>query len=149
MIYASGILQRDDSSKKLRIILKGERLLPIIQKYLKLEFKIKSFFMVAQLFKSHIQLTLNQVVTESSLDEEDQEAITIQDEIIPIPNVYDSLSSYMWNNIVEDNILVQLCDTHRQHNDHELLTIFTLENQAEYTNNCKQYIFRNVSIIVE
>lgn len=147
-IYKTGLLQRDDSSKKLRIILKGEGLLPTIQKYFQaITFPIKSFFVIAQLFKGHIQLTLNQVATEStSLDEKDhQEAIIIQDEIIHIPNIYDSLSIKMWDDIVEDNSLIRLCDVHNKCNDHELLEIFSLENQAEFTNNLKQYVFKNVS----
>ncbi|KAI9258629.1 hypothetical protein EDC94DRAFT_163419 [Helicostylum pulchrum] len=133
--------------KKLRIILKGEGLLPTIQKYFQaITFPIKSFFVIAQLFKGHIQLTLNQVATEStSLDEKDhQEAIIIQDEIIHIPNIYDSLSIKMWDNIVEDNSLIRLCDVHNKCNDHELLEIFSLENQAEFTNNLKQYVFKNI-----
>ncbi|KAG2229928.1 hypothetical protein INT48_008309 [Thamnidium elegans] len=49
----------------------------------------------------------------------------------------------MWNNIVEDNSLIQLCDTHIEYNDNDLLETFTLENHAEFTNNFKQYISEN------
>ncbi|GAA5800329.1 hypothetical protein HPULCUR_005756 [Helicostylum pulchrum] len=49
----------------------------------------------------------------------------------------------MWNNIVEDNSLIQLCDTHREYNENGPLKIFTLENQVEFTNNLKQYISEN------
>ncbi|KAG2228654.1 hypothetical protein INT48_002965 [Thamnidium elegans] len=49
----------------------------------------------------------------------------------------------MWNNILEDNSLIQLCDTHIEYNDNDLLEIFTLENHAEFTKNFKQYISEN------
>ncbi|KAI8087300.1 hypothetical protein BDF21DRAFT_226529 [Thamnidium elegans] len=49
----------------------------------------------------------------------------------------------MWNNIMEDNSLIQLCDTHIEYNDNDLLETFTLENHAEFTNNFKQYISEN------
>lgn len=142
VIYASGLIQRDEGSKKLRVIRQGKQLLPLIQESLGLKFPPKSFFVVARFYENHIQLTQNQVVTEFSLDD-DQEVIIIQDKIIHIPNLYNSLCSNMWNNIVEDNSLVQLCDTHREYN--EQTEIFTLKNQKEFTKKFKQYISENVS----
>ncbi|KAI8087260.1 hypothetical protein BDF21DRAFT_414035 [Thamnidium elegans] len=142
VIYASGLIQRDDSSKKLRIISQGKKLLPLIQQSLELKFPLKSFFIVARFYEDYVQLTLNQIVTEFSLDD-DQEVIIITDKIIHIPNIYDSLCLNMWNNIAEDSSLIQLCDTHRGINDNDLLEIFTLENHAEFTNNFKQYISEN------
>lgn len=125
IIYASRILSRDDSYKKLRIITRGERLLPVIQHRPKLQFLIRSYFMLAQLHKDYVQLVLNQVVTE----EEDQEAIVIQDETIPIPNIYDSLFLNMWDSIIEDSSLIQLRDTHNKKDRVELQEIFSLENK--------------------
>ncbi|KAG2237166.1 hypothetical protein INT48_004668 [Thamnidium elegans] len=142
VIYASGLIQRDDSFKKLRIISQGKKLLPLIQQSLELKFPLKSFFIVARFYEDYVQLTLNQIVTEFSLDD-DQEVIIITDKIIHIPNIYDSLCLNMWNNIAEDSSLIQLCDTHRGINDNDLLEIFTLENHAEFTNNFKQYISEN------
>ncbi|KAG2232454.1 hypothetical protein INT48_005171 [Thamnidium elegans] len=145
MIYASSLVQENDDLKKLRITTQGEGLLPVIQQSFKLQFPLKSFFVVAQLYEDYVQLTLNQVVTESVLDHEDQETIVIQEEIIPIPNIYDSLCFSIWSNITEDSSLIQLCDAHKGYNDNELLDIFSLENQTEFTNNLKKHISRDVS----
>ncbi|KAI8047202.1 hypothetical protein BDF21DRAFT_457392 [Thamnidium elegans] len=144
MIYASNLVQEDDSYKKLRITTQGEGLLPVIQQSFKLQFPPRSFFVVAQLHEDYVQLTLNQVVTESGSDHEDQETIVIQEEIIPIPNIYDSLCFNMWSNIIEDSSLIQLCDTHKGYNDNELLNIFSFENQAEFANNLKEYISKEI-----
>ncbi|KAI8066116.1 hypothetical protein BDF21DRAFT_117799 [Thamnidium elegans] len=100
--------------------------------------------MVSQLHKDYVQLTLNQVVTEFGSDHEDQETIIIQEKTIPIPNIYDSLCFNMWSNITEDSSLIQPCDTHKGYNDNELLDIFSLENQAEFTNNFKEYISKDI-----
>ncbi|KAI8047020.1 hypothetical protein BDF21DRAFT_233226 [Thamnidium elegans] len=50
----------------------------------------------------------------------------------------------MWSNIIEHSSLIQLCDTHKGYNDNELLDIFSLENQAEFTNNLKEYISKDI-----
>ncbi|KAG2235836.1 hypothetical protein INT48_003948 [Thamnidium elegans] len=144
IIYASNLVQENDSYKKLRITTQGEGLLPVIQQSFKLSFPLKSFFVVAQLHEDYVQLTLNQVVTEPGSDQEDQETIISQEEIIPIPNIHDSLCFNMWSNITEDSSLIQLCDTHKGYNDNELLDIFSLENQAEFTNNLKEYISKEI-----
>ncbi|GAA5811577.1 hypothetical protein MFLAVUS_005016 [Mucor flavus] len=143
VIYTSNLVQKDDSSKKLRIATNAEGLFPVIQRSFNLQFPLKSFFVVAQLYEEYVQLTLNQVVTESGLENEYQEAIIMQEEIIPIPSICDTLCFNMWTNITEDNSLIQLCDIHTGYNDYELLEIFTLEKQAEFTNNLKEFIFKN------
>ncbi|KAG2233260.1 hypothetical protein INT48_001709 [Thamnidium elegans] len=144
MIYASNLVQENDSYKKLRIITQGEGLLPVIQQSFKLPFPLRSFFMIAQLHEDYVQLTLNQVVTEFGSDHEDQETIIIQEEIIPISNIYDSLCFNMWSKIIEDNSLIQLCNAHKGYNGKELLDMFSLENQAEFTNNLKEYISKEI-----
>ncbi|KAI8065964.1 hypothetical protein BDF21DRAFT_114766 [Thamnidium elegans] len=144
VIYASGLIRKDDNSKKLRIILQGEGILGNIRQSLKLQFPLKSFFVLAQLHESYIYLTLNQVVTKSGLDEEDQEAIIIQDEVIHIPHIYGSLSLSMWYNIIKDTSLIQLCDIHSKKCGFELQDIFCLENQIEFTRDLEQYISKNI-----
>ncbi|KAI8047277.1 hypothetical protein BDF21DRAFT_210688 [Thamnidium elegans] len=144
MIYASNLVQKNGSYKKLRVTTQGQGLLPVIQQSFKLQFPLKSFFVVAQLHKDYVQLTLNQVVTESGSDHEDQETIVIKEEIIHIPNIYDALCFNMWSNITEDSSLIKLCDTHKGYNDNELLDIFSLKNQAEFTNNLKEYISKEI-----
>ncbi|KAG2233262.1 hypothetical protein INT48_001711 [Thamnidium elegans] len=84
------------------------------------------------------------MVTESGSDHEDQETIVVQEEIIHIPNIYDSLCFNMWNNITEDSSLIQLCNTHKGYNGNELLDIFSLENKAEFMNNLKKYISKEI-----
>ncbi|KAI9247753.1 hypothetical protein EDC94DRAFT_625549 [Helicostylum pulchrum] len=137
VIYASGLLRKDDARKKLRVITQGEGILPVIQQCWKLQFPVKSFFVVAHLHEDYIQLNLNQVVAE----EEDQEAFIIQDEIVRIPNVYTSLCLNMWNNIVEENSLVQMCGKHL---NKELLEIFSVQNQICFTNNLARYLSNNI-----
>ncbi|GAA5811690.1 hypothetical protein MFLAVUS_005131 [Mucor flavus] len=88
-------------------------------------------------------LTLSQVVTESGSENGYQEAVIIQEEIITIPNIYDSLCLIMWKNIAEDSSVIQLCDTHEEYDNNKLLEIFTLENRAEFTNNLKEFISKN------
>ncbi|KAI9253742.1 hypothetical protein EDC94DRAFT_651273 [Helicostylum pulchrum] len=127
IIYASNLVQKDDNSKKTQNCHTGRRALP------------------SQLYEGYVQLTLNQVVTESGLDnEEDPEAIIIQEEIIPTVNIYKSLCFNMWNKIAEDSSLIQLCNTHKVYNDNDLLGIFTLENRATFMNNFKDYISKNI-----
>lgn len=89
--------------------------------------------MLAQLHDSYIQLTLNKVVTEFSSSEEDRESIIIHDRIIHIPNIYTSLCLNMWSNIVEDRSLIKLCDIHQEYSGNDLLEIFSLQNQAEFS----------------
>ncbi|KAG2233240.1 hypothetical protein INT48_001689 [Thamnidium elegans] len=87
---------------------------------------------------------ITEVVTESGSDHEDQETVIIQEEIIHIPNMYDALCFNMWSNITEDSSLIRLCNTHKGYNDNELLDILSLENQAEFTNNLKEYISKDI-----
>lgn len=141
VIYASGLLRKDDDCKKLRVITLGEGILPVIQQCWKLQFPVKSFFVVAHLHEYYIRLTLNQVV----IEEGDQEAFIIRDEIIHIPNVYSSLCLNMWNNIVEENSLIQLCDKHL---NNELLEIFSVQNQLCFTSNLTKFLSNNVRDIV-
>ncbi|GAA5808513.1 hypothetical protein MFLAVUS_001904 [Mucor flavus] len=144
IIYASNLVQKDDSYRKFRIATHAEGLFPVIQQSFNLQFPVKSFFVVAQLYENYVQLTLNQVVTEPGLENEYQEAIIMQEEMIPIPNIYDNLCINMWSNITEDSSTIQLCDTHERYEDYELLEIFTLKNQAEFTNNLKEFISKNI-----
>ncbi|GAA5798352.1 hypothetical protein HPULCUR_003754 [Helicostylum pulchrum] len=99
---------------------------------------------LAQLHEDYVQLTLNQVVTDSGLENEYQETVIIQEEIIPIPNIYDTLCFNMWSNITEDSCLIQLCDTHKGHDDYELLERFSLGNLVKFTKNLKEFISKNI-----
>jgi hypothetical protein len=146
MVYVTDMIKKDDSNKKLRIAVREEMLFPVIQQSFSLKFPVKSFFVIAQLYEDYVQLTLNQVVTESNnLDDEYQESIILQDEIIPIRNIYDDFCFYMWNNITKDKSLIQLCDIHKGYNSDELLEIFSLGSQMEFIRSFRQHISKNVS----
>ncbi|KAI9252245.1 hypothetical protein EDC94DRAFT_281683 [Helicostylum pulchrum] len=144
IIYASNLMTKDDSSKRLRIATQGEGLFSTIQQSFELLFPLKSFFLVAQLYEDYVQLTLNQVVTEAGLDHEDQEAIIVRDQTFAISNIYESLCFNMWNNIAEDNSLIHLCDAHKWCKDDELLEMFSLENQSKFMSNLTEYISNNI-----
>ncbi|GAA5804834.1 hypothetical protein HPULCUR_010342 [Helicostylum pulchrum] len=107
IVYKSGLVPKDDSSKKLRIVTQhGDGILPAIQKYFNLELPLKSYFILAQLHEGHMHLTLNQTVTCPDLKGE-QESIIVEDKMVPIENIYDSMCLNVWNNLIENNDLIQ------------------------------------------
>ncbi|KAI9271103.1 hypothetical protein EDC94DRAFT_303382 [Helicostylum pulchrum] len=144
MMYGISFVRKDDSCTKLRITTQGERLLPLIQKSLNLQFPLRSCFLVAQLYEDYVQLSVNEVVTESGEKRKDQESIIIQEKLIPTPNIYKSLCLNAWNNIIEDTSRIQLCDTHKGYNNSELLEIFSLANRAKFTSNLEEFISEKI-----
>ncbi|GAA5800186.1 hypothetical protein HPULCUR_005611 [Helicostylum pulchrum] len=135
ILYASGLVPKDDNSMKLRVIMQGEGMLPAIQKYLNLELPLKSYFVLAQIHEGHIQLTLNQTVTDPDWKGE-QESIIVEDEIVPIENIYDSFCLNVWRNIVENSDSIQLCDEHTDGT--------SLKTKKEFEVIFMQYILENV-----
>ncbi|GAA5815553.1 hypothetical protein MFLAVUS_009065 [Mucor flavus] len=144
LIYASGLVPKDNDSKKLRITTQGERILPAIQKSLKLEFPLKSYFLLCQLHEDYVQLSLHQVVTASTSEEKEQESIIVQDEIVAIPNIYDSLCASMWRNLVQDSSLIELCEMHNTSNKSKIFGLFSSNIKAEFFANLKVHISDNV-----
>ncbi|GAA5802043.1 hypothetical protein HPULCUR_007503 [Helicostylum pulchrum] len=138
IIFASGLVPKDDDSKKLRITTQGERILPAIQKSLKLELSLKSYFLVCQLHEDYVQLSLHQVVTAPCSDEEEQESIIVQDEILDIPNIYDSLCTSMWHSLVQDSSLIELCEMHITSDDNKILDLFSSKTKKELFANLKK-----------
>lgn len=113
LFYASGMIQRKDNLRKAKFSTRGEKILPAIQqKFAHLEFKMKSYFVVAQMFSKHVQLTLHQVVKLASY-EEDAVAIAIRDEIVQIDDVLDSLCKKVLMSI-PDNFQINYCDIHKK-----------------------------------
>ncbi|GAA5812679.1 hypothetical protein MFLAVUS_006136 [Mucor flavus] len=143
IIFASGLVHKDDEFKKLRIITQGEELLPFIQQSLKLEFSLKSYFVLAQLHEDYVQLTLYQVVAESS-PEEQMEAIIFHDEIFYTQNIYDDLCSNMWNNVNQNNQLIEPCKEHITCNDSVTLELLSLKTKNEFMKNLRCYISNNI-----
>lgn len=148
IIFASGLVHKDDESKKLRIITQGEELLPFIQQSLKLEFSLKSYFILAQLHEDYVQLTLYQVVAESS-PEEQMEAIIFHDEIFYTQNIYDDLCSNMWNNVNQNNQLIEPCKEHLTCDDSVTLELLSLKTKNEFMKNLRCYISNNVRSVQE
>lgn len=145
IIFSSGLVPKDNVSRKLRITLQGEGILPAIKKSLKLELPLRSYFVLCQLHKDYIQLTLNQVVTAPGLEENEQESVIIHDKIIPIENIYNSLCSNMWHNLVQDNSLIELCEMH----DKNILDLFSLKTKTEFFINLESYILEKVWIRIK
>ncbi|GAA5800341.1 hypothetical protein HPULCUR_005768 [Helicostylum pulchrum] len=144
IIFSSGLVPKDDDSKKLRITTQGERILPAIQKTLELELSLKSYFLVCQLHEDYVQLTLHQVVTSPSSEEEEEESIIVQDEILDIPNIYDSLCTSMWQNLVQDSSLIELCKVHNTSEENKILDLFSSKTKTELFANLKSHISDNV-----
>ncbi|GAA5800242.1 hypothetical protein HPULCUR_005667 [Helicostylum pulchrum] len=149
IIFASGLVPKDDDSKKLRITMQGERILPAIQKSLKLQLSLKSYFLVCQLHEDYVQLSLHQVVTAPNSEEEEQESIIVQDEILAIPNIYDSLCTSMWQNLVQDSSLIELCEMHITSDDNKILVLFSSKTKTEFFANLKGHISDNVRVVLQ
>lgn len=143
LIFASGLVQRNDSSKKLRVTIQGEGLFSIIQKEWNLNTPVKSCFVLAQLKDDYIQLTLSQVVTDADLEGK-QEAIILKDKIISIQNVYDTLCINLWNNITLNSSIIHLCNLHSENEDNCFL--FSLKTKAEFTKYLRDYISNLASV---
>ncbi|KAI7873147.1 uncharacterized protein EV154DRAFT_556387 [Mucor mucedo] len=111
LFFASGILGKDDELRKVKFCTRGEEILPAIQhKYQYLDFRLKSYFIVAQIYSKHIQLSLHQVV-KLALPGEDPASIIIQDKIIYIEHVYDTLCKNFMK-FIQANCQVNHCATH-------------------------------------
>lgn len=143
MIFESGMVKKNESSKKLKIITQAEGVLANIQRSLKLELPIKSCIILVKIHPDYLLLTLNQiVVTASSKNqvEEEAESIILQDEIIPIQNIYESVCLNMWDHLIVNPQFIQRCDVHTDVN------LFSLEPKKEFSNIFKSHILHHASI---
>lgn len=147
LIFASEMIHKNDHSKKIRILPQGKCLLPLIRQSFELDMPLRSYFVLAQLRKNYVQLTLNQVVTVPSIATgrgNNPSSIILKDEVIQIENMHDSLVTYLWQHVTENEDLVQLCDTHHKSGFENL---FSLKVKKEFFKNFKRYIKDNVSTI--
>ncbi|KAI8091515.1 hypothetical protein BDF21DRAFT_409588, partial [Thamnidium elegans] len=140
IVFASGLVQKNEISKKLIITTQEEELVPKIQESFGFQFPVKSYFVVAQLYQDYIQLTLRQSVTKSKEVEEEQESIVVQEEMVPIPDIYNSLSSKMWKKLTKDKDLIQLCHLHDQSNEEQISKMLSSNIKTGFSSNFKQYI---------
>ncbi|KAI7891464.1 uncharacterized protein EV154DRAFT_563383 [Mucor mucedo] len=138
LFFASGILRKDDELRKAKFCTRGEEILPAIQhKYQHLDFRLKSYFVVVQIFSKHIQLSLHQVVKLASPGE-DPASIIVQDKIIHIDDVYDTLCKSIMKSI-QVNCQVDYCTTHKIQED----TQYHFQSFEIYSNiyrNLKPYV---------
>lgn len=76
-----------------------------------LEFKMKSCFVVAQIYPTtHVQLTLHQVVRLLS-PQKPAATVIIQDKIVHIEDIYDTLCQKIWAIMLSGH--VEYCTTHK------------------------------------
>lgn len=145
LIFATGLLEKDDRFKKLRVITYGEGLLPMIQKYHSYEFPVKSYFLLAQVHEEYLQLTLNQVVAGTEEVAENEESIIVQEEIVPIQNIYDTLCLDIWDHATttNDSNLIRFCDKHNNKSPES----FLMENKYDFITNLRRYLADNVKKI--
>ncbi|GAA5815403.1 hypothetical protein MFLAVUS_008911 [Mucor flavus] len=144
IIFASGLVSKDNDSKKLRITTQGERILTAIQKSLRLEFSLRSYFLLCQVHEDYVQLSLHQVVTASTSEEKEQESIIAQDEIVAIPNIYNSLCASMWRNLVQNSSLIELCKMHNTSDKSGILDLFSSKTKKEFFTILRVHISDNV-----
>ncbi|KAG2204162.1 hypothetical protein INT47_011645 [Mucor saturninus] len=142
LFYAGGILQKDDTLRKVKICTGGEEILPAIQqKLFGLNFKLKSYFVVAQIFSKHIQLSLHQTVKTSSTGD-DAASIIIQDEVLHIEDVYDTLCKNVMTSIRADNCQVECCAAHKNEEDtHDFQSFETYSNICQNLKPCLATLF--------
>lgn len=120
----------------MQINTQGEELLPVLLQRLNLELPLKSYYVLSQLHATYIQITLKQVVKIAS-NEEEVAAITIQNETIPINDIYEELLKNIWRHIILNEVLVINCPLHCGN-----FTI--LSNYKEFTKRMKVYIEKTV-----
>ncbi|KAI7891964.1 uncharacterized protein EV154DRAFT_562828 [Mucor mucedo] len=91
----------------------------IIQQHIvDLDQKMKTYFIVAQLHDTHIQLTLHQIVRLLPT-EENVNTIIVQEDIIEIENVNTALCKSMWNHMIS-KCEINYCHIHIKHRGKEL-----------------------------
>ncbi|KAI7876157.1 uncharacterized protein EV154DRAFT_68438 [Mucor mucedo] len=134
LLFASGILQRNNHRRKAQIITRGEEILPAIeQKLTDFNFKMKSYFVVSQLHQTYIQLTLHQVVIVSE-DETSSTTIIVEDKIIQIEDVYDTLCKTTWGSKIYPTSYIDYCTAHED----SMHILRNLESLFSYDRYCQE-----------
>ncbi|KAI7891357.1 uncharacterized protein EV154DRAFT_222753 [Mucor mucedo] len=143
--FASGILGKDDELRKAKFCTRGEEILPAIQhKYEHLDFRLKTHFVVAQISSKHIQLSLHQVVKLASPGE-DPASIIIQDEMIHINDVHDTLCKSIMKSL-QINCQVGYCTTHKSQVDtqYDFQSLEIYNNIYQNLKPCVVELFENI-----
>ncbi|KAI7891569.1 uncharacterized protein EV154DRAFT_507768 [Mucor mucedo] len=121
------IFEETTEKSKLRIMIQGEVVSPAIQQNLKLPLKIKSYFVLAQLYENYVQLTLQHVVKDADSKSEYVSAIVVEDKIVPIANVNDKLHENIWRHLIK----VHCKTNHTYKKDDTVCDLFTTEKYKE------------------
>lgn len=102
LFVSSGFLSQENEYRKMRIFTRGEGCHPAIRNNVPgLKFKIKSYFVTAQIYKSHIHVALHQVVQTSSAGE-NSATIVLKDKLLYMDDVDDVLYRKIWSRLLLD-----------------------------------------------
>ncbi|KAG2194925.1 hypothetical protein INT47_005601 [Mucor saturninus] len=119
LLFMSGILQINHHHRKVKICTVGGSIPSIIQEHIvDLDQQMKTYFIVAQLHDTHIQLTLHQIVRLLST-EKNVNTIIVQDDVIEIENVNTALCKSIWNYMIS-KCEINYCHIHIKHRGKEL-----------------------------
>lgn len=143
LLAGSGMLEKDDKYRKVEIVTQGEGILPAIQRNLGLDIALKSYFVVVQLHQTHIQIALHQVVQLSSR-EENASTIIVEDEMIHIDHVNDTLCKEILNHYRLNNG-ISYCTLHKDTKD-DSCNLYSLPNYKNTFTKLKHHVFEIVSI---
>jgi hypothetical protein len=125
LMVTSGILGKGDNSPQMQIVTQGEGLLSILQENHNINLPLKTYYVQAHLYDNYIQLTLHQVVKiASSNDEEGASTIIVQDRMIPVEDIYDSLCKCMLENIESDDVDISLVTFGNLHQENRTKGLF-------------------------
>lgn len=136
ILLASSFIPKFSESRKVRMTTQGEEVLPLLLQRLNLDLPLKSYFVLSQLHATYLQLTLKQVVKIASEEEEDA-AITIQDEIVPIENIYNVLPKNIWKHMISNKNVMSNCSLHCK-------GYMSLENYTEFKSKINAYVHEKV-----
>lgn len=147
IVSASGIIESEGTSNYLKVITRGEGLLPLLQRHYNIfESPLDSYFLLANIHEDYIQFTLNKVVV-SGGPEIEASSIVIKDKIISIENIYDSLCVNVWNCVVKTESLVRLCEDHEFQSAYQVQELFSFEARENFFKSLKSYMSEKVSAI--
>lgn len=143
LFFASGILGKDNNLRKAQFCTFGEEILPALQQELKrdLNLKMKSYFVAAHIYSRYIQLTLHQVV-KLELSGKKSATIIIQDKIIHINDVYDTLCKGILANM--QSYYRTSCCSINNHNTNEQ---YDLSSLKIYSNICQKLKLSIVELV--
>lgn len=104
---------------------------------------LKSNFVLVQLHETYIEFALNQVV-KTSTAKENESNIIVQDEIVRIENIIDTLYKQFWRHTKLNNV-IYLCTLHKNKEDIHC-DLYSLPNYTNVLKKIKRYLTEIVSI---